>query len=356
MFAVTWSVWQQLQRFYPRLAFHLVTPPLDHLAMIHSRLCRRILGRPGCFFSFSERTLKATAARVMDCVTPQHNCLIFRSSTRWSRCRPQMPYFVHLDAVFHTYFRNTFAPEEFLQSDLNRIYEAETEFLEQAAGVFFESAWGLAEARKHYRLRGDHYQVTGVAGYVAPLEVPPNNVPELVLVTIAKNFHQKGGDIVEQAYRLLLDKSPNIRWHIIGGPPDLTAMDLPGVHYEGYLQPDNPLDLERLKSLLSTAAFIVHPSREDMNPLVLLEAAGYGCPAVTVHDFAIHELVDHGVTGWLLPRPVTPTAVSDILLRLWSDQQHYREMRSAAWNRARRMPTWDRIGDCLHEHIEAVLR
>ena len=355
MYAVTWSVFHQLQRFYSELTFQEVRPPIDRLAKLYSRFRRRILGRPGSFFAFSELALREAAELVRVQIGTQPEALIFRSSTRWSRCRPEVPYFVHLDAVFHTYFRNTFCADEFLAGDLRRIYDAECEFLEASAGVFFESAWGLREARTHYRLRGDHYHVVGVAGCLDQSLYPPRPVNDLVILTIAKNFRQKGGDIVEAAYLRLLERHPAARWHIVGGPPDVGTTDLPGVTYEGYLRPDVPQHLERLKMLLGGAAFILHPSREDMNPLVLLEAAGYGCPAVSVQDFAIHELVEHGLTGWLLPRPVTADAVAEAVLNLWENQPGYQNMRNVTWERSRRLFSWDQIGEKLQQHIGAVL-
>jgi len=98
---------------------------------------------------------------------------------------------------------------------------------------------------------------------------------------------------------------------------------------------------------LATSSLLLHSTREDMNPLVLLEAAGYGCPAITVHDFAIPELVEHGETGVLLPRPVTAESLAAAVESLILNPKHYQQMRRKTREQTLRRPSWDEIGRCM---------
>lgn len=344
-FAVTWNVWQRLKTRLPDLQFQHVKPSVDRWARFRSRLGRKLLKRPGNFFPFSERTLRQTADSLQAVLPAATQGVLFRTSTRWIACRPQVPYFVHLDAVFHTFHRNTFAAGEFAAADLQRIYDREAEFLEGATGVFFESNWGLEQAVQHYGLRGHHYTSVGVAGNL-PI---PGECPAVTrgrsLLTIARRFAQKGGDYLAAGWLQLRQQFPDCTWHIVGGPAPADVLRLPGVIYEGFLRPDVPAELLRMQILLRQSSLLVHPTREDMNPLVLLEAAGFGCPAVTVRDFAIPELVEDGITGVLLDRPLSGAAVAAAVAALWNDPRRLQDMSQAAWQSAVQRRGWDAIGD-----------
>lgn len=352
-FAVTWHVWQSLITRLPDLQFQHLKPPVDRWARFRSRLWRKLLRRPGNFFTFSERALQQTADRLQAVLPARTDCVLFRTSTRWVRCRPQVPYFVHLDAVFHTFHRNTFPAGEFAAADLHRIYDREAEFLEGAAGVFFESSWGLEQAVQHYRLRGHHYTSVGVAGNLPVPATCPAAARGRSVLTIARRFAQKGGDYLAAGWLQLRQQFPDCRWHIVGGPAPAEVLQLPGVIYEGFLRPDVPAELMRLQTLLQQSSLLVHPTREDMNPLVLLEAAGFGCPAVTVRDFAIPELVQDGTTGVLLDRPLSGPAVAAAVAALWNDPRRLQDMSQAAWQSVRQRGGWDAIGDRLAGLITA---
>lgn len=347
LYAVTWNTWRALQQHIPEMQFVQLTPGADLAARFRSQVLRKILKRPGNFFQFSRRALEQTAQQVELSVPEGAKCILFRTSTRWIACRPKVPYFVHLDAVFHTFCRNTFRAGEFDGKDLQRIFEQEAEFLEGAAGVFFESSWGLEQAVQHYQLRGHHYTSVGVAGNLPVAATYNEAARSRSVLTVAKRFAQKGGDYLAAGWLQLRQQFPDCSWHIVGGPAPSEVLQLPGVIYEGFLRPDVPAELMRLQTLLQQTSLLVHPTREDMNPLVLLEAAGFGCPAVTVRDFAIPELVQDGTTGVLLDRPLSGPAVAAAVAALWNDPRRLQDMSQAAWQSVRQRGGWDAIGDRL---------
>ena len=54
----------------------------------------------------------------------------------------------------------------------------------------------------------------------------------------------------------------------------------------------------------------MHPTRSDIAPLLLVEAAMFGCPAIASRAFAIPELVADGESGLLLDAPGDPAEVA----------------------------------------------
>jgi glycosyltransferase involved in cell wall biosynthesis len=355
MYAVTWHVWQQLLRRFPGSSFVQVRPPGNLSGLLKSRLLRRVLGRRGDFFPFAAPVLEETGRRVQAAIPATAQAVLFRSSTRWIRCRPEVPYFVHGDACFHTYCCNKNAESQFRREDLQRICDEEAAFLESAQGVFFESRWALESAVAAYGLRGRHYHAIGVAGGLETPAAVAETDSVVRLLSIANHFRQKGGDLTYEAFRLLQPRYPQLKWHIVGGRPDFGMLRFPGIVYEGRLNPESMADRQRYTGLLASASLLLHPTREDMNPLVLLEAAGYGCPAVSVADFAIPELVADGKTALLLKRPVTPASLAAAIESLILDSERYRQMRRDARLRALARTSWDDIGRSMAQVIGEVL-
>lgn len=252
---------------------------------------------------------------------------------------------MHTDAVFHTFFRNTFRDIDFHPRDLDRIYNTEKNFLEAASGVFFESEWGLKNACHAYGMSGQNAVSLGIGGMIDPPDKDLWDGKSLNLVTIAKNFRQKGGDIVLSAFQRLKPRYPSLHWHVIGGRPEGMWENVPGIYHEGHLRPDVPEELAHFREILGNAFLLIHPTREDINPLVLIEAAYFGCPSVSVNDFAIPELVAKHETGILLDRPVTAESVANAIELLINERQSYAAMRVQSRQRAINLFSWDNIGD-----------
>jgi glycosyltransferase involved in cell wall biosynthesis len=356
VYAVSWHVHQQLLRHFDLLPVPVIATPIDRRGQLFSRLNRRVLRRPGDFFGFSRRVLDQVADAVSHSVPQVADAIFFRSATRWIHWKPDRPYFVHTDVCFHTFFHNTFQPAEFRTADLERIWQAEAQFLDGASAVFFESGWGFEKAKRAYGLSGRNFIQSRNAGGLQP---PPADLrtrdDRFRLITIAKHFEQKGGDIVAAAWRSLKPRYPQLEWHIIGGQPDAATLSLPDVHCEGFLRADQPQELQRFRDLLAQSDLLVHPTREDCNPLVLVEAASFGCPCITVNAFAIPELVEDNATGLLLPQSAEPSRVAEAIEQLIQNPTRLLTMRQAARERALRLFQWDQIGDEIAAVIHGVL-
>ena len=355
MQAVSFKIAEQLDRHFNLHDIGPITPRVNKIDALWSKLHRRIFHVRGNFHQFSVKTLEATANQLEGLVDCHTDAIFFRSVTRWIMCRPAVPYFVHTDVAFHTFFHNTFAPSEFRASDLERIWDEERRFLEGASAVFFESDWGLQKARSAYQLTGDHYIALKNGGGIDPPAQDIWDGTSLRLISIAKHFKQKGGDITLEAFKILKPQYPQLQWHIIGGPPEGDGDTIDGLHYEGFLHTDIPAELVRFRNLLAGAFLLVHPTREDTNPLVLVEAAYFGCPSISVNDFAIPELVSNTETGILLERPVTAAAIANAIEALIVDRDRYAKMRQKARQRAVQQFQWNAIGDEMATSIDLAL-
>ena len=320
-----------------------------------SRIRRRLLQQPGRFPVFAKRRLEANAKRIGKSLRPEHSPAFFKGITPWSAWQPDRPFFCYTDIAFHTFFHNTFDPSDFIEDDIQRILDAERSFLETADAVFFESQWGLEETCRAYNLTGENFIYAGRGGNLPIPEADVWDGKSLALVTMAKHFRQKGGDLVLEAYRSLKRDYPGLTWHILGGEPDFDWRATEGVLYEGFLNPDHPQDLERMQAILGNTFLLLHPTREDTNPLVITEAACFGCPAISVRKFAIPELIQDGETGILVEAPATPEALSRAVRELLDNPERYREMRHRARDFAITHFTWDQVAERMASRIREIL-
>jgi glycosyltransferase involved in cell wall biosynthesis len=168
---------------------------------------------------------------------------------------------------------------------------------------------------------------------------------------MAMDFEQKGGDIVLDAYKTLKPRFPSLSWRIIGGQPCSGFDSLDGVTYEGELNVEVDADLKRLRQILSEAFLLVHPTREDTSPLVVTEAAYFGCPSLSVRAFALPELVDDGVTGLLVDFPARPADIVNGITTLMDDPARYQEMRTRARSESLARHSWPAIGEMISAKI-----
>jgi len=353
-YAVNWHAIDQLSRAFEMNYMGPVAPEVSLCEDWNSKVRRKFLRIPGKFTFFSESVLRRTARKLDRLMPSKPHGVFYRSAAPWCHHHPACPYFVYLDVVFHTFFHNTFRKEEFITDDLERIWKKEAAFLERASAVFFESRWGMEKGIESYQLKGNHYHALGRGGVIAPPDEDRWD-GSLRLVTMAMKFRQKGGDLVLEVFRRLKPRYPGLSWHIIGGAPEGDWNGIEGIYYEGVLRPDEAMERAKIERLLAGAFLLLHPTREDTSPLVLTEAAYFGCPSISVRHFGIPELVLDGETGLLIDFPATADQLEQALVQLLEDRPLYLRMREEARHHAVRESSWDSIGrrmsEIIHRHL-----
>jgi len=112
--------------------------------------------------------------------------------------------------------------------------------------------------------------------------------------------------------------------------------------------------LEKELSLVNTDIF-VHPSYHDCFPLVLLEAMQYSLPVVSTFEGGIPDLVENGVTGYLVPQK-NAEALADKLEILIKNPELRAQMGKAGRIKFENEFTLDifehRLNEILHKILE----
>jgi glycosyltransferase involved in cell wall biosynthesis len=294
---------------------------------------RRIAGSQGAFFFFSQRRLEAIAREVhAQCVAEGH-LDFFQGITPWTLTKPMRPYVALSDCTFRDYVEIFHRREHFRHDDLERIEQAEAAWLKNARRVLFTSIWAAERAVSYYMLDASRVASVGIFGEI---DLPARDAytGSKAFAFVATNFEAKGGRTVLAAFRELRKCHPDAGLIVVGRQPSDVVAE-PGVNFAGFLRKEIPAEYGLYQQILGRVRAIVHPTRSDIAPLVIIEAGSVGCPAISSRRFAIPELIDDGRTGFLLHNSSQVSAVVSAMSWMLEHEDEYQQMRKAAWAKAR---------------------
>ena len=328
-----------------------IDPPVAPWGKALSK-ARRLAGLGGDFATFSERRLATIAHEVERLARPDAQLDVFHGLTPWVATRPRRPYVGWSDCTFADYVDIYHDRARFSAEDLARIEAAEGRWLRSARRVLFTSDWAMRRAIAQHRLAADRVDCLGVFGAIEPPDRDAFAGGQ-TFAFVCSDFNAKGGPVVLAALRLLRDTHPDATVTLVGHAPRHIAGQ-PGLTCAGYLRKEVPDEYRRYREILGGAVAVVHPTVSDIAPLVLVEAALFGCPAIASRAFAIPELVTDGEAGWLLDNPTDPREVAAAMRRLL-DNPDYGRFRHNAWRRARSDHGKDRFEAQLLASVDQAL-
>jgi len=142
--------------------------------------------------------------------------------------------------------------------------------------------------------------------------------PHGPVVTVARLSPEKDVANLVRATAIAAREDDDLRVEVAGGGPCLE--DLKGLAAElGVAERVTFLgEVRDVPALLGRARIFVLPSLSEGIPLTVLEAMARGLPVVATRVGGLHEVVDHGVTGLLVP-PADPGALAGAMVELCND-------------------------------------
>lgn len=200
-----------------------------------------------------------------------------------------------------------------------------------ATRMFFNSRWThrLAETQIAQRVGvADYFQYPVRFEFTWPLPWPEGAVPRLAMVNRFDVFH-KGIDLAVEAVARLRDGGQRLQLTIVGRGADEAYMkDLVKFHRlkeEVIVLPYT----EDLQELWATQEMLLLPSRFEGLAVAMIEAMGFGRPALRTPYGGCEEWIEDGMNGY-----VCAAAELDLLVgtlkRALSERDRWQEMGLAA--------------------------
>lgn len=191
-----------------------------------------------------------------------------------------------------------------------------------------------------------------------------DNGPEKKIVNIlflSNLIKSKGVLILVEACKILKSRKIDYSCTIAGGEGDLTINEIQeeillsnlsqNISIYGMIQGRDKIEIFR------NADIFVFPSfyHNECMPLVLLEAMQYSLPVVTTSEGAIPDLVEDGMTGYIIP-PRDVEALADKLEHLIQNPEKRESMGLDGFKRYQKYFTLDLFENRITDILDDVLR
>ena len=195
-----------------------------------------------------------------------------------------------------------------------------------ARAIVTVSDFGVRFLREKYP--GDAGKIHRVYNGIdlADFRVADLAAPTPSIVSIGRLIEKKGFSDLIEACRLLGERGIKFHCEIIGeGPLELALREqIRAAGLTSSVTLSGPLPQEEVRTRLARSAIFALPcvteagGGKDNLPTVVMEAMAAALPVVSTTIGGVPEMVQDGITGFLLPEH-RPTALADILSRLLSD-------------------------------------
>lgn len=165
----------------------------------------------------------------------------------------------------------------------------------------------------------------------------------------------KAYDVLLHAARIVLDQRPDVRFVVAGEGSSKLRADLETLR--GHLQLKDALVFLGLRSdvpeiLASLDVFVLSSVTEGFS-IACIEAMATAIPVVSTRSGGPEEILEHGVTGLLVPAS-DPSTLAAAILRIIGDKQLAKNLASAARRVAREKYSLPRMLASYEQLIEDV--
>lgn len=218
--------------------------------------------------------------------------------------------------------------------EFNLMGDLEQLFLQRANHLLPNTQATLEAIQKYYPL-GDEQPCTIIPYGIIPAPEDqlganqPGEQDALLTVLFVGRLEKRKGIVdLFKAIPDVLQCMPQTRFIIAGGDNSKNdgfllknGMDYPAyfaAHYQAYLpyvQFTGQIDDASLQNLYRSCDIFVAPSLYESFGLVYLEAMNFAKPVIGCQAGGIPEVIDHGVTGWLV-EPGAPKALAEAIIGL----------------------------------------
>ena len=196
----------------------------------------------------------------------------------------------------------------------------------------------------------DKVVTVGAGANVTSQTVPTRRFAPARFLFVGKQWERKGGPTVLAAFQRLREERPDAEL-VIAGPTELPPGG-PGVEMVGRVSREEPGGVGRMEALYAGATAFVMPSLYEPLGVAVIEAMASGLPCIGSTGGALPELIEDGVTGFLVP-PADEDALLDSMRRLADDPELSRRLGDAGAARYRDRFTWDAVAGRMIDAISS---
>ena len=270
---------------------------------------------------------------------PNLDCVIFGNLYTDAFMERKVPY-IHLsDTNFHMNSTILHYGSEFSL----RKEKIERIALHKYNSIIYSSTWAKRNTIDYYGIDSHKIHVVELGANIPPpkdfkLE---SSMDICNLVFIGRNWKEKGGQKVLDAYKLLKYSNFPCTLTCIGTiPPHFDASDK-SLRIYPFLDKSIPEHLSLLCSILRESHFLILPTEFDAYGIVFCEASAYGCPSLATDVGGVCQPVKEGKNGFLFPKNTKSEDYAEKIRYLWSNPTEYQQLRATSRYEYETRLNWD---------------
>ncbi len=229
--------------------------------------------------------------------------------------------------------------------------EYESNAYQHAAYIFTRSEFVRQNIIQNYGIPTERVSAVGGGVNFHPFPEPPTRHAgkSPVLLFIGSEFKRKGGDVLLRAFEIVRHQVPNARLRLLTRDPIPDGFSLKNVEVLPFLW-----DRAMICRLYAEADVFVLPSRQETWGDVILEAAAYALPSISVAREAMGEVMRDGETGLLIP-PEDAGALAAAIITLLENSDLRLRLGRAARIYVQSNFTWEKVVERMNPIIELIM-
>ena len=172
--------------------------------------------------------------------------------------------------------------------------------------------------------------------------IAPNNK----ILFVGKDFIAKGGETLLKAFEIVSNEIPNAELTIVGEEIKINGKN---ISVKGYVK-----SKEEMNNLYRSSSIFVLPTLREAFGLSFLEAMSHKLPCIGTNIEAIPEIIEDGVTGYVVP-PNDPTTLAKKIISLLKDRILMEDMGEKGYQKVINRFTWEKVGDKINKELNVTV-
>ncbi|HEX5154989.1 MAG TPA: glycosyltransferase family 4 protein [Parafilimonas sp.] len=226
--------------------------------------------------------------------------------------------------------------------------------LKKSSAIMYPSLWAAESAVNDYHVSNEK---VFIAPFGANIDLIPDRKiifqklenKQLTLLFLAVDWERKGGNIAFDVLKFLqYTHGVQAKLIVCGCEPPSHILH-PNMEVIPFLDKNKPEDYEKFAGIMSSAHFLLVPTRADCSLLVGCEANAYGVPAITTDTGGVSEIVKDGINGYCLPYSADGSTYAALIAELFINEDKYRDLISSSRQRFEEHLNWQKWSESFDD-------
>lgn len=165
-----------------------------------------------------------------------------------------------------------------------------------------------------------------------------------LILFLGRIYKYKGLEYLIKAEPMITKKMPNAQIVIAGTGENFKKYEKMMMNRENFIVHNYHISYKEGAELFQRCSVVVLPYIDASQSAVIPLAYAFKKPVVVTDVGAIPEIVDDGITGFIVP-PRNPKALADAIVKFLKDEKLRKQMGENAYKKLKRDLAWDKIAE-----------